>query len=128
MIKHTKILLTTQLLTGILFIHGCAAPEPTRGDLMMNQGPSMIEVGVKWNEGSTMVKQGNKMILEGRDNIKEGNKLAAKGKLQVDEGNRLIQQGKRLISESEAQYQNKPATGSPVAPPEESFEAFPLSD
>lgn len=128
MIKHNRFILITQAILATIFLYGCASTEPTRGDLMMNQDPSMVEVGVKWNEGNTMIKQGNKTIEEGKYNIKEGNKLAAKGKLQVDEGHRLIQEGKRLIAESESQYQNKPASAPQAAPQEDSFEAFPLSE
>jgi len=125
-------------LIGLLFVisvvTGCPANKPTQGDLMMNQGPHLIDVGTKWNEGNKLVQFGNDMIAQGRDNVNEGNKLISKGNIQITEGNKLIEQGKKLISESENDYRQRvnsaPSPQPAVTPvqPTDSTEVFPLED
>gem|GEM_PF-1657003 len=127
-------------LIGLLFVlnllAGCPANKPTQGDLMMNQGPHLIDVGTKWNEGNKLVQFGNDMIAQGRDNVNEGNKLISKGNIQITEGNKLIEQGKKLISESENDYRQRVNSVPPPQPavtpvpvqPADSTEVFPLED
>ncbi|MGR9045758.1 MAG: hypothetical protein ACU83N_10710 [Gammaproteobacteria bacterium] len=108
---------------------GCATPEPSRGDLMINQGASMVDVGVKWNEGNRLMQIGNDMIAEGRENVNEGTRLIEKGNKQVNEGKNLVQQGKKLMAESEAIYRQRTSSSTPVQQaPEDTIEVFPLTE
>ena len=109
---------------------GCTAPEPTRGDFMINQGASMVDVGVKWNEGNKLVEIGNDMIAEGRDNVNEGNRLIKQGNKQIEEGKNLVAHGKKLIDESESIYRQRTSSDTPEQQPqeEESIEVFPLTE
>ena len=105
---------------------GCTTPEPSRGDFMINQGASMVDIGVKWNEGNKLVEIGNDMIAEGREN---GNRLLKQGNQQINDGKNLIEQGKKLIAESENIYRQRTTADKPVQQqPEETIEVFPLAE
>ncbi|PKM12606.1 MAG: hypothetical protein CVV13_04650 [Gammaproteobacteria bacterium HGW-Gammaproteobacteria-3] len=107
-------------------LSGCTTAEPTRGDFMINQGASMVDVGVKWNEGNKLVEIGNDMIAQGRDNVNEGTKLIDKGNQQISEGKNLIIEGKKLLAESENTYRQRTKPATPVQEPE--IEVFPLAE
>ena len=129
MIQNRTTLLISVCLAYTFALAGCAAKsEQTWGDLIINQGGSMVDIGVKWNEGKKLIQLGNDKIAEGRDNINEGNKLISKGNIEINEGNRMIEQGKKLIAESEALYGNKSQSINPAQNPKESIETFPLSE
>lgn len=110
-------------------LQGCTTPEPSRGDFMINQGASMVDIGVKWNEGSRLVQIGNDMIAEGRENVNEGTRLVNMGNKQINDGKNLVVQGKKLIEESEMIYRQRTSAEKPVRPqPEEAIEVFPLGE
>ena len=95
---------------------------------MINQGASMVDIGVKWNEGNKLVEIGNDMIVQGRENVEEGTRLINKGNQQINDGKNLVEQGKKLIAESENIYRQRTSSTTPERPQEEAIEVFPLTE
>ncbi|MGR9114796.1 MAG: hypothetical protein ACU85E_03460 [Gammaproteobacteria bacterium] len=130
MSKNNPLILISIVTMNALLL-GCTTPEPTRGDFMISQGASMVDVGVKWNEGNKLLEIGNGMIAEGRENVNEGNRLIEKGNKQISEGKNLVEHGKKLIAESETIYRQRTAREAEAPDqqqPEETIEVFPLAE
>ena len=124
----TNISMLIPVVTLCVQLLGCTTPEPTRGDFMISQGASMVDIGVKWNEGNKLVEIGNDMIAQGSENVDEGNRLINKGKQQINDGKNLVEQGKKLIAESENIYRQRTSSTTPERPQEEAIEVFPLTE
>lgn len=79
---------------------GCASPKPTIGDKMLVQGETAQELAKKWNEG-------NSLLIDGEKLKKKGQKMIEEGKDKIEEADVMIAEGKRLMQTSEKTFAEK---------------------
>lgn len=79
---------------------GCAGSRPTIGDKMLAQGETAQELAKKWNEG-------NSLLIEGEELKKKGQKMIEEGKDKIEEADVMISEGKRMMETSEKTFADK---------------------
>lgn len=79
---------------------GCAGSKPTIGDRMLVQGETAQELAENWNEG-------NSLLMEGEELKKKGQKMIEAGKDKVEEADVMISEGKRMMETSEKTFAAK---------------------
>ncbi|MBT1070522.1 hypothetical protein [Pelotalea chapellei] len=79
---------------------GCASSKPTIGDNMLVQGETAQELAKNWNEG-------NSLLIEGEELKKKGQKMIEEGKDKIEEADVMISEGKRMMETSEKTFAAK---------------------
>ncbi len=88
------------LIVVAMLAGGCASSKPTTGDKMLVQGETAQELAKKWNEG-------NSLLIEGEELKKKGQKMIEDGKDKIEEADVMISEGKRMMETSEKSFAEK---------------------
>ncbi|AEG00324.1 hypothetical protein [Methylomonas methanica] len=100
--SNFTILSAVLVVTGALV--GCSS-QPTLGERMIQQSSGTAVLGERWEAGSKKVAKGEKLIKDGNALIKDARDDMRKGENKVSDGQALVEAGRKQMAESERQYQ-----------------------
>ncbi|MCK9604997.1 MAG: hypothetical protein M0R33_00945 [Methylomonas sp.] len=96
------------VMSGVLLamssLVGCSS-QPTVGERMIQQSSGTAVLGEQWEAGSKKVAKGEKLIKDGNALIKDARDDMRKGEDKVSDGQALVEEGRKQMTESERQYQ-----------------------
>lgn len=87
----------------LLALPGCTTFQDF-GDRLRSEGKGTLALGNEWKKGDAMIKRGNKLIRQGRDDIEGGRKRIRRGESRIAEGRDMIEKGQRLKRRAEGSY------------------------
>lgn len=91
----------------LLILGACSSKEPTFGEMVVDQGASMQNVGENWNDGMDLISDGKSLVKDGKKNVEEGTEMVKSGNSDIREGQNMISSGQRMQIKAEGTYQNR---------------------
>lgn len=104
----------------LVSLMGCSTPK-SAGEMMLSQSAEVQSMGKDWNNGSELIKKGERLAQKGQSNVKKGNNLAnkgshmtkkghtlaKKGNHMIQQGNAMVMKGQMMVNKSESSFQKK---------------------
>ena len=81
--------------------------DPTIGDRMVLQGDGTAEMGSQWQDGHEKMLNGEKLIKKGEEMINDSREEMQKGEDSRTEGYKLVKSGRQMMDEAEHAYKNR---------------------
>src|SRR5688572_8940886 len=80
--------------------NGCHV-QPSNGKQMILEDDNTQNLVQEWDEGKSLVVQGEKYVMQGNQMIKKGKKLLHRAEAKIERGKQMIKDGDQMMRASE---------------------------